>query len=531
MKNWILKTTLALATAVTGWSAETIDTTGLQAELASWAGDKPGAVIALVIDGDARGIATAGRWSAEDERLADEHTLFEIGSISKVFTALLTATAVQDGVLAWDEPVAGGFAPSTITYADLATHMSGLPRLPTDFPSLDLVDPYAISDVAEVQRAFAANAPEAEQGTWAYSNLGAAVLGQAVAAELKMSYEDAVRARVLQPLGMTETVMSGLEKLDTAKLAPGFNSAGPAARWRFDGYAPAGAWISSAADMERFMRGLMAAEEPWASTMEVQAETDGPYAMGYGWMIHDVAGESVKGHAGGTGGYRSFVGIQPATGRGIVVLGARDEDVAGIGLGWLQGLFDGAVKSTDEPVVLEDFVGEYPLAPQFVISVFLQDGQLRAQATGQPSFGLKAAGADAFAFEGVAARLSFERDDDGAVTGLVLHQGGRDMPAPRRDASEVKQETKGIELAPAQLEGLAGDYELAPTLIVSITVDRGQVFAQLTGQARYPVYAKAPDRFFYDVVEAELEFQRDETGAVTGLVLHQAGQHIPGKKR
>ena len=255
--------------------------------------------------------------------------------------------------------------------------------------------------------------------------------------------------------------------------------------------------------------------------------------MGYGWMIRKVNGSPVFWHGGGTGGYRSFIGIQPDTQRGITILAARDVEVADIGLGWFQGILHEPTANSDmETLSLDAFVGDYPLAPKFILAVFEgEEGELRAQATGQPSFALTAQGSDAFAFEGVAARLTFERDAEGKVSALTLHQAGQALHAPRHPLGSLQSKPKGITLTPEQLKGLEGDYELAPTFVITISVSEAQVFAQATGQPRFPIYASGPDEFFYEVVDARITFERNSEGAITQLVLHQNGQDLPGKKR
>ncbi len=511
----------------------------LQHELERWAGNQTGAIIAITVEGDTTQLAKAGRWSAKEERLPDVHTAFELGSISKVFTALLTADAVESGKLNWDDAIGGDFAQSPVTYAMLATHTSGLPRLPEDFPFENMEDPYAKLSLADLhhsfQQAIAAAQGKALPDKWSYSNFGFAVLGQAVAAELDHSYPVALRQHVLAPLQLTETWYSGTDNdsANTSRLAPGHHSARVASRWQFDAYGPAGAWVSTAADMERFMRAMLAGNKPWVSTMEPRAETGGADAMGYGWMIRMVEGSPVFWHGGGTGGYRSFIGIQPDTQRGITILAARDVEVADIGLGWFQGiLHEPTANSVMETLSLDEFVGDYPLAPQFILAVFQgEQGELRAQATGQPSFALTAQGNDTFAFEGVAARLSFERDAEDQVRALTLHQAGQELHAPRHPLGSLQSKPKGITLTPEQLKGLEGDYELAPTFVITISVSEAQVFAQATGQPRFPIYASGPDEFFYEVVDARITFERNSEGAITQLVLHQNGQDLPGKKR
>jgi len=81
---------------------------------------------------------------------------------------------------------------------------------------------------------------------------------------------------------------------------------------------------------------------------------------------------------------------------------------------------------------LREYAGEYPLTPQFALSVTVADGALAVQATGQGRFPVYASAKDEFFYKVVEARLSFVRDAAGRVTGLVLHQHGADLPAPRK---------------------------------------------------------------------------------------------------
>jgi serine-type D-Ala-D-Ala carboxypeptidase/endopeptidase len=182
-------------------------------------------------------------------------------------------------------------------------------------------------------------------------------------------------------------------------------------------------------------------------------------------------------------------------------------------------------------IVTDDYVGDYPLKPNFVITVFSTMEGLRAQATGQPSFALRRVERDQFGLEGVPARVTFQRDEIGAVVGLTLNQAGRTTPAARHELDSQQKPVAGIALSDEQLAGIEGVYELAPTFSITIGRDRQLLTARATGQGAAPIYAVAADEFFYQVVDAQISFKRDEAGVVTGLVLHQNGQNIPGRKR
>jgi CubicO group peptidase (beta-lactamase class C family) len=98
---------------------------------------------------------------------------------------------------------------------------------------------------------------------------------------------------------------------------------------------------------------------------------------------------------------------------------------------------------------------------------------------------------------------------------------------------EVEKPTKIVEIPMSadKLKQYVGEYELSPTFILTITLEDGQLITQATGQGKVPVFAKAEDIFFPKIMEAELIFEKDATGKVTGLTLSQGGRRTPAKKR
>ena len=167
--------------------------------------------------------------------------------------------------------------------------------------------------------------------------------------------------------------------------------------------------------------------------------------------------------------------------------------------------------------------GTYELHPGFDITVYHQGDQLIAQGTGQGGFPVYATAKDEFFANVDDISLSFKRDDQGKVTSLVVHQHG-DHVAPRVSASAADGKGRpAITLDAATLANYVGHYQLAPKAIVDISVRDGQPFVQLTGQPAFPLFASAKDKFFLRVVEAQIDFERDASGKVVALVLHQGG--------
>lgn len=259
----------------------------------------------------------------------DADAPFEIGSITKTFTATLLAQMVQAGDLEADDPISK-FLPHDartptydgrpITLEQLATQSSGLPRLPTDLPVLP-TDPYATYDDAKLMAFLAMyTLPRAPGATYEYSNLGYGLLGDLLARKLNVSYSSALRSRVLEPLELRSTT---LETAARRSVIVGHAADGTIApNWTFDALAGAGALVSTPNDLMRFaLANLYLSETPLGAAMNLAQEPRraamGSDRIGFAWM---TAPSGIVWHNGGTGGYRSFVGIWPGRGRAVVIL-------------------------------------------------------------------------------------------------------------------------------------------------------------------------------------------------------------------
>src|SRR5689334_1020665 len=175
-------------------------------------------IVVGVIEAGRRRVVSVGSRSRGDARPLDGDTLFEIGSITKVFTALLLAEAVQRGEVSLEEPVAkllpaavkvparGG---REITLLDLSTHSSGLPSLPSNLNPKDPANPYADYSVEQLYAFLSSAQLSRDVGSkYEYSNLGVGLLGHALALRDGQSYEQLVRSRISGPLGMPSTVIT-----------------------------------------------------------------------------------------------------------------------------------------------------------------------------------------------------------------------------------------------------------------------------------------------------------------------------------
>ena len=112
------------------------------------------------------------------------------------------------------------------------------------------------------------------------------------------------------------------------------------------------------------------------------------------------------------------------------------------------------------------------------------------------------------------------------VDDIALH-----LLDPAVPLAPIPQRRVAIAVAPEILRRYPGEYMLAPTFSLTITFENGALFAQATGQEKLPLYAESETKFFLRAADAQLTFTSDSTGTVTGVILHQNGQNIPGRKK
>jgi CubicO group peptidase (beta-lactamase class C family) len=510
-----------------------------QAALVQWLGDLPGGVAVACVDHDGVTFFNAGKFSAADSRPITADTEFEIGSVTKVFTALLLADAVDAGKIKLDDHAGAPFATSGITYAQLATHTSGLPRLPRDFAPSDAMNPYADQDLAALVKSFEVEScrvmPTAQSS---YSNLGFAVLGQSVAGASGERYETLLRERILQPLGLHDTATSWCEA-DPKRLAPGHNEQTLAEHWDMGAYAPAGALVSTTRDLARFLQACLGfVETPLArtiaETLRSHAAGDTPSRrLGLAWILEQgpTGATTLIWHNGGTGGFRSVVAFDPVKKIGVVVLTNHTRGVEALGKALIEDkALAQPVRSVAPSPASTEYLGDYPLAPSFVMTITAAGDVLSVQATNQPRLTLRRTAVDEYAVEGLPASISFERDAAGKVVALVLHQNGANQRAPRVEpGATMPSGPKEIALKAEELEDYVGAYKLGPaTFTVKRESDR--LMVQLTGQPFLRVSASAKDEFFCKVVNAQLGFVRGTNGKIVALILHQHGRNQRAEK-
>jgi D-alanyl-D-alanine-carboxypeptidase/D-alanyl-D-alanine-endopeptidase len=315
-----------------------------------------------------------------------------------------------------------------------------------------------------------------------------------------------------------------------AHLAPGHDAAGKAANnWDFDALAGAGAIRSTANDMLRYLRANMGIDPPrLAAAMKLaqrpRSNMSKTTRIGLAWMTTD---KGIVWHDGGTGGYRSILGFTTDGRRGVVILANTAADVDDLGFATLDA--DAPLAPAYKAMVLpgaslDDYVGTYRLADKFLLQVFRVNDGLLTRATGQDAFPIFPFAPNEFFAKVAGIGMSFMRDPKGVVTGLVLHQNG-DRAAPKLSPSELPPAPKGIQIDAATLGDCVGKYQF-DFGVLDVVLNSDHLEAELTGQPPFPIFASARDKFFYTIVDAQLDFERDAGGKVVAVVLHQNGRDM-----
>jgi serine-type D-Ala-D-Ala carboxypeptidase/endopeptidase len=377
---------------------------------------------AVIVEGDKVRIVTHGAMGVDKAEPITADTLFEVGSITKTFTALLLADMVVKGEVKLDDP-AEKWLPqglrglklrdhtgAPIRLVDLATHRSGLPRLPDNMPNGTRADPYVdyreaqllvyLKDRETLVETDGGKTTKKRDETFAYSNLGFGLLGYVLARAADMSYADLLQKRVLTPLGLTSTYLD-IPRGELARFSNGHYVDRDATlkrnkHWRFDVISPAGALIMSARDMGRYAQAASGAiDTPLKAAFALAQKRygDGMAPMnpqGLGWILAPLNGRTVVNHDGMTGGFASSLWVDPERKSGVAVLSNASVPVIDIALHLLEPTIPlknlDTMRTTAVPVdakTMAQYVGTYRLQPNFEVTIRLRDAKLFAQATDQ----------------------------------------------------------------------------------------------------------------------------------------------------
>ena len=438
MRNLILSLLIASLAHAQDFAAKA------DAYVQSWVRDKQFRGVVLVAkDGQPVFRKAYGNANDEWDIPNSPETKFRLGSITKQFTAVAILQLAEKGKIKLEDPVKSYYpeAPAAwdkVTIHHLLNHTSGIPSY-TDQPDFFPKQSRDRRTPAEIVKLTQDKPLEFEPGEkFKYNNTGYILLGVVIEKVTGESYEAYVRKNIFDPLGMKD---SGYDSHDAVikKRATGYTPAGTNSAY-LDMSLPyaAGSLYSTVDDLLKWEQAMYTEKLISKASFE-KMTTPGKGDYGYGLVIRPLANRKTHGHGGGINGFNTMMFRFPEEKVTTIVFANQNGPAADQMASALSRMYFGEdIKPRSQltgitlpPEKMDAVAGQYQLAPTFILKVWREGTKMMSQATGQPAVEIFAASESRFFLKVVEAQLEFQRDSDGKVTGLTLHQNGRAMPAKR----------------------------------------------------------------------------------------------------
>lgn len=496
----------------------------------------------------------------------DQHTIYEIGSISKTFTAILLAQMAMKGQVKIDDP-AQKYLPATvkmptrngkqISLGQLSDHSSGLPRLPSNLAPKNAANPYADYSVEELYYFLNQYQLARDIGSsFEYSNLGVGLLGHILSLNAGEDYEKLLTTNITSPLGMKETKIT-LDGNMQKNLAMGYSNGGPVSNWDMPTLAGAGAIRSSLHDLLRYVAANVGLQETeLQAAMNLTHQPRRPTtrdSIGLAWFITKGADGDVTWHTGGTGGYRTFCGFVKQAGKGVVVLTNSDRGADDIGMHLLNPdakLIEVKKSATTEFVKVLDAKGMAAALKRYdelkkdsgdyewnedamnaIGYAYLGSGKI-AEAIAVFKINVEQFPGSYNVYDSYGEALMKNGNKEAAITN---YKRSLELNPANTNATDMLVQLGAIEATTTVkiddniLAGYVGVYELRPGFTITITKESSRLFAQATAQQKLELFPKSTTEFYVKEVVAQVVFAVED-GKADSLTLIQAGKKMPGKR-
>lgn len=508
--------------------------------------DSPGATALVYKNGKVLYRKALGMANLELDVLMKPENVFELGSITKQFTAVSILMLIEQGKLGLDDEITK-YLPEyptkgkKITIHNLLNHTSGIKSYTNmgSFMAMTREDKTPI----EIIDHFKNEPMDFDPGEqWSYNNSGYIILGHIIENISGKSYAEYIDENIFKPLGMLNSYYGSKFNLIKNR-AIGYTPNG-------DGFQKAnflsmtlpyaaGSLMSNVDDMVKWHKAihnntLITSESKAKAFTNTTLNNREPTNYGYGWQIDEINGIPSIEHGGGIFGYVTQGVYVPSENVYVIVLtnrdGASPQDatvkMAALAIGKPYPTEDVSVALTVDE--LNKWVGNYEFDNEVLRTVTLEDGVLYSQREGSDKLKIFADSATEFHFEGGLTTYAFAMENGKKVANFAARiTKTKGMETDRKPATEKE----AIAIAATTLNDYSGRYELRPGFIIEVTSKEGRIFGQATGQPEFEMFAEAEDTFFLKAVAAQLVFGRNETGEVVNLTLNQGGQSMKGDKK
>jgi len=410
----------------------------------------PGIVVGMI---NATGTTyfSYGVGTLDNGQTVNEDSVFEIGSITKTFTCTVLSQLLLDGSMVLTNPVknylpASVAVPSrsgkVITLQHLATHRSGLPRMPTNWNPADMLNPYVDYTVQQMYDFLSSyQLPRDPDASFEYSNFGMGLVGYVLSLNTGSDYEALIADRVTHRLGLNDTGIKLTARM-ASNLARGYTGVIQVPNWNFGAaFAGAGVIRSTARDLLQYIAANMGLVQTdlYPAMTNAQAPLAPAFtgsSIGLAWFTTPVQGDQLIWHDGGTGGYRSYAGFLRNKKQGVVVLANSDFEVDDIGAHLLdssQPLLSIPQPAAVDLDTLHSCVGRYRGGDGNYFDIGLEHGHLTAAySTDQGiSFTLYPSSSWSFFATMVDGSATFQTNSQGVANRLIWTQSGQSVPCNR----------------------------------------------------------------------------------------------------
>jgi CubicO group peptidase (beta-lactamase class C family)/uncharacterized protein YneR len=476
--------------------------------------------------------------------------IFRLGSITKQFTAVAILMLAEEGKLSLQDEITR-FLPdyptqgNKITVEHLLTHTSGIKSY-TDLPEwlpLQRKD-MSVSEIIDLAKDKPMEFAPGER--WKYCNSGYILLGAIIEKVSGKTYADFLQERIFGPLGLKSTCYDSTSRIIPRRI-PGYTKGNDgfenASYLSMSQPYAAGSLASSVDNLAAWTESLLAGKLIKRETLEKAFTSyklkDGlDTGYGYGWEISKYEGHRLIEHGGGINGFLTYALFFPEDGVFVALLanstieGLEPEPLAFRASCLALGIpYKEPVPISLSEKDLEPLTGVYINVQGEELYITRQENKLVYQRAGGGKSEIRPTSATEF-FSNIdpTARVQFLKDGKGAVTGLKAIPRTGPVQSYAKTEKPLPAERKEVKLDPALYDQYVGEYELAPGFSIVITKEEGKLMGQATGQPKVELFPEAETKFFLKVVDGQVEFVKGEKSEVTGLVLIQGGQRLPGKK-
>lgn len=479
-----------------------------------------------------------GPAAADGSKMNTAESQFLIGSITKTFTAVAIMQLFEKEELSLSDPLSKYISlfpkSDKITIRHLLMHRSGIKNY-TELPDMEQWKGEEISPLRLIEKVMGYALGFEPGSMYSYSNTNYILLGIIIEQVTGTGYEKYLQANILKPAGLSHT---GMNYKKTKNLSEGLDLVN--GHWekadKVDASVPfsAGALYSSTGDLFTFSKAFFNADffKNKSTYQQMTNFDEGSYALGV--YAEQIDEQIYIGHSGAIDGYGATWNYFKELDLHAIVLSnsmeSKNDEVLDAILHAQMGkeiVIPEPKQAVELPLEkLERFVGTYEIEKGFDLNVFIENGNLMGQATGQGALELFAENDSLFFATVVEIEILFHQEGKQEAEALTLFQGGGKTRAQRTENSPKK-----VNLDIADIEVLVGTYKLQEGFELRVFVEDKKVFAQATGQPSFELFAENRQDFFTKNLGIEISFVFDDKGEAKSLTLFQGGGKYEAEKK